>query len=290
MTTPARHPPLVTVAISCYNHQDYIEAAIESVLRQTYTPIELLVLDDGSRDDSVPRIRQLADKYGFFFEAQENMGLSATLNKALGMANGEYYVPFGSDDIMMLDRLEKQVAHMEENRDLSICAGNILKIDAAGNILPNRQKFHPAATLDFYDVFLERKSKGPAPTLLFRTDAIRKAGGFNPDIRLEDVYIQLSMTHQGHRIGFLNDVLAYYRTHPTNTYKDIDFMYRNVLKTYECFRDDSHYPVVRARFLNSMLVKASKKNKPLAREILSSIPLRDYKLKTLRGAFKTLFG
>lgn len=287
MTTLCTESPVVTVTISCFNHQDYIEAAIKSVLRQTYPNLELLVFDDGSSDNSVEIIRRLADTYGFFFETQKNMGLSATLNKALSIAKGKYYVPFGSDDLMMLDRLEKQVAYMEANDDISICAGNILKIDTEGNVIPNKQKFHPATTLDFYDIFLQKKSKGPAPTLFFKTDSIKNAGGFNPDIRLEDVFIQLNMTHQGHKIGFLNDVLAYYRIHPTNTYKDIEFMYFNELKTYACFEEDRYYPEVRARFLNSMLLKACKKNKPLAKVILSEIPLKYYRVKTLRGLVKT---
>ncbi|MEZ5530387.1 MAG: glycosyltransferase [Porticoccaceae bacterium] len=224
-----------------------------------------------------------------FFEAQENMGLPATLNKALVRTKGKYYVPFGSDDIMMLDRLEKQVAYMESKTDIGICACSILKINATGDILPDKQKFHPQAVLDFYDIFLERKSKGPAPTLLFRTDAIRSTGGFNPEIRLEDVYIQLNMTRQGHKLGFLNDVLAYYRIHPTNTYKDIEFMYSNAIKTYACFSEAPYYPLVMTRFLHSMLLKTSRKNKPLARKILSEIQLRFYRMKTVRGLIKIFF-
>ena len=57
--------PLVSVIISSYNHADYVEAAIESVLAQTYPNVELLVVDDGSRDDSVARIRKLQEKYGY---------------------------------------------------------------------------------------------------------------------------------------------------------------------------------------------------------------------------------
>ena len=68
--TDSKDLPLVSVIISSYNHADYIEACIESVMAQTYPNVELLVVDDGSRDDSVARIRALQVKYGFDFRAQ----------------------------------------------------------------------------------------------------------------------------------------------------------------------------------------------------------------------------
>ena len=82
------HQPRVTVIISCYNHAQYIEACIRSVLEQSYPNIELLVYDDGSRDDSVAVIRKLADEFGFFFQPQANQGLANTLNAALQRASG----------------------------------------------------------------------------------------------------------------------------------------------------------------------------------------------------------
>jgi len=75
--------PLVTVIIASYNHAPYIEASILSVLKQSYPHIELLVIDDGSTDDSVQRILRLQKEYGFDFRQQHNIGLSRTLNGAI---------------------------------------------------------------------------------------------------------------------------------------------------------------------------------------------------------------
>ena len=72
---PSSETPLVSVIIASYNHASYIEASIESVLRQSYPHIELLVVDDGSRDDSVERIRRLQEQHGFDFRVQQNQGL-----------------------------------------------------------------------------------------------------------------------------------------------------------------------------------------------------------------------
>lgn len=93
--------PLVTVIIASYNHGRYIEESILSVLTQTYKNIELLVIDDGSSDDSVERINALQAQHDFDFRVQQNQGLTNTLNGAIARSKGSLIVPFGSDDIML---------------------------------------------------------------------------------------------------------------------------------------------------------------------------------------------
>lgn len=274
--------PLVTIAISCYNHDNYISASILSALQQTYDNIELLVFDDGSKDKSVSVINKLKEQHSFHFDAQENMGLNNTLNKALNMAKGKYFVPFGSDDIMLLDRIAKQVDYMEENPDISICAGNILKIDEHGQIC-KKQKIVAAHKQDFEKIYKSRGSAAPAPTLFFRTEIARKAGGFHPDIALEDLYIKLKITREFGELGVINDLLAYYRVHPNNTYKNFDYMINNVLSTYDAFKDHPEYENVKYAFLNSTLLKAARSNRAYARQILKKIPWHQRNIKTLRA-------
>lgn len=86
--------PLVSVVISSYNHAPYIERCIESVLAQTYPNIELLVVDDGSSDDSVVRIQALQARHAFDFVAQENQGLARTLNACIARSRGSLVAPF----------------------------------------------------------------------------------------------------------------------------------------------------------------------------------------------------
>lgn len=274
--------PLVTIVISCYNHEHYISSSILSALQQTYDNIELLIFDDGSKDKSVDIIRDLQKNHQFHFDSQVNIGLNNTLNKALTMAKGKYFVPFGSDDIMLLDRIEKQVAYMEENPDISICAGNILKINEHGKIC-KKQKFMHAHQQNFEKIYTSRGSSAPAPTLFFRTDLVRKTGGFHPNIALEDLYIKLKITEKFGNLGVINDLLAYYRTHTNNTYKNFDYMINNVLSTYKEFSDQAQYQQVKHEFLNSMLLKAAKTNRAYARKILKRIPLVQFNSKTIRA-------
>lgn len=277
--------PLVSVIIASYNHAPYVEASITSVLTQTYANVELLVVDDGSSDDSVERIQRLQQLHGFDFIVQKNQGLSRTLNDSIARVRGDLIVSFGSDDVMLPQRLALQVAYLQNKPEVGICAGSIEEIDAAGN-----SRGAPRALqlrrLDFDDVLLHRQVGAPAPTQMFRREALVKAGGFDPQIRLEDLYITLKITRAGYFVDILPDVLAQYRVHGSNTYKNYRFMIDNVLRTYAQFSDHPAYEQVCNKFRNSMLLKCARQDKTLARELLAELPLRYWDSKTLRALWR----
>ena len=212
-------PPLVSVIIPCYNHESYIEASIMSVLNQTYENVELIVLDDGSKDSSPDIISRLHRQHGFYFEPQSNIGLAKTLNKAIGLAKGKYISYIGSDDIMLPDKTATQVDYMESRPDIAVCGGNIIAIDQNGNKHP-KQKNPPYREIDFDDVFVGLNAGIAAPTAMMRKDVLDEEGGYDPDIALEDIYMWLKLTSRGHIISGLDSVLLYYRKHPSNTYKN----------------------------------------------------------------------
>ena len=282
---------LVTVIISSFNHAPYIEQSILSVVEQSYPHVELLVVDDGSTDDSVKRIESLQAIHGFDFRTQKNRGLTRTLNEAIAQAKGSFIAPFGSDDIMHRERLSLQMRHIADKPEVGICAGNIELMNDDGTPYPKKRQTTepPFRRMDFEDVFLERKPFAPAPTMLIRRAAFEKVGGFNPEIRLEDLYIQLKITRAGYCIDALGAVLARYRKHQTNSYKNIRFMAESILRIYEDYADHPAYEQVRSRFINSMLVKASRRDKMLAKELLSQLPLRAWNRRTLASLLRYPF-
>lgn len=283
----AEEQVLVSVLIACYNHEKYIEECIESVLGQTYPNIELLVVDDGSRDNSVKVIERLQKKYGFDFVAQQNQGLPRTLNSMIARCRGTLITPFGSDDVMLPERIEKQVRYLQGKPEVGICAGNIEGIDE--NSLPlAKQPRGTAERMDFAAAFIRRPPF--APTLLFRREALEAVGGFDEHIPLEDLLIALKVAHAGYYIDTLEDVLVRYRMHSSNTSANKEFMVLNVLKTYDFFTGHPLHPVARAKYINSTLLKLARKDKQLFRDLLRELPVSQWNGKTLRALARYIFG
>jgi len=282
---------LVTVIIASFNHAPYIEQSILSVIEQTYPNVELLVIDDGSTDNSVERISALQSVHGFDFRVQKNQGLTRTLNEAIARAKGAFIAPFGSDDIMLKDRLKMQMDYIADKPEVGMCAGNIELMHADGTPYPKSATAQEPSfrRMDFEDVFLERKPYVPAPTMLIRREALNKVGGFDPSIRLEDLYIQLKITHAGYYIDALGTILARYRKHQTNSYKNIRFMTESILRIYQDYADHPAYEQVKFKFINSMLVKASRRDRALAEELIAQLPLRGWNRRTLASLLRYRF-
>lgn len=112
---------LISVVVTCYNHQDYIEQCLRSIFGQTYQNIELLVLDDGSTDKSAQIIQETLQDSPFptRFESHENMGVVKTRNKALQQIQGTYFIFVDSDDFLDADYIESFYTTMvQEEADI----------------------------------------------------------------------------------------------------------------------------------------------------------------------------
>ncbi len=281
-------PPLVSIIVSCYNHEQYIRACIDSIMQQTYSNIELIVIDDGSTDNSAQILEQLCEQYQFSFERQENIGLTRTLNKAFAKAKGQYIAPLGSDDILFLDKTAKQVEFLNQRADIAVVGGNILCIDDQGKI-KQRQRFKDYHEADFNSVFLTPKQIPAAPTVMIRAEVLSEVKGFNTQTNLEDLDLWLRITHAGYKIAVLNDVLAYYREHSSNSYKNYQFMTESLMQTYANYSDEKDYMAVKNQVLLRMFLKVSKKDRHYAWQILKQISPKYYNLKFMRGLFYMLF-
>ena len=135
--------PLVTAVIPVYNHEKYVVESIRSILNQTYQNIELIVLNDGSKDRSHQMILPLVEEcqrrfVRFEYINRENIGLSATLNQALAWATGEYFSALASDDAALPEKFEVLVDALEaKGPSYAAAFGNAWFIDDAGNEFPS---------------------------------------------------------------------------------------------------------------------------------------------------------
>ena len=131
--------PLVSIVAICFNHSSFLLATLNSILNQTYKNIELIIIDDCSTDDSVSIIEQwiaLNDVKCRFIAQAVNKGLCTNLNVGLSFCKGEYYQSIACDDLMKPEKIEKQVAFLEQSsQNVQMVCSNFETIDSDGNCL-----------------------------------------------------------------------------------------------------------------------------------------------------------
>lgn len=224
--------------IPCYNHEQFVQDSIQSVIDQTYLNIELIIIDDGSKDSSVYKIQQMIPACEqrftrFEFRSRPNKGLSATLNEALEWCEGEYYSALASDDKIYKEKISKQIVFFEKNSNV---AGVFGCVTADGNVELAKSCLKPKIKIyGFRDVFLHN-AYIVAPTQLLKLDVIKEVGGFPSNLIIEDWFLWLEITKKGYNLIFVDEVYAVYRRHSGNMSANYSKMMDariEVLKLYE---------------------------------------------------------
>ncbi len=213
MTSKIFKSPLVSVLMPAYNREKYIGEAIESVLVQTYTHWELIIVDDGSRDSTAEIVKsyQAKDSRIILYQFPENKGIPYARNQCLELAKGEYLANLDSDDIALPDRLEKQVQFMEENPEVGICGGKYVFIDEQ-NKKVNEPFLMPTEDKEIKANFFLYKAHVFNTTLLIRKRVIG-----NVKYNIKFTYAQDLKFYSDvlHNVTFANldKVLVLYRQH-----------------------------------------------------------------------------
>jgi len=237
-----REQPLVSVIVPSYNHERYIVQCIESIINQTYKNFELIVIDDGSSDNSPEILKELQKKHGFEILLQENHGIAFTLNLGIKeFSSGEYITFCASDDYWALDKLEKQVHFMESNRFYPMCFGKTFYINEDSNILKGQDVNNRGLKGGwlFDDIFLFRIH--PPVNYMYKTSIFSEVGYFEEKIFAEDYYMNLKISNK-YAIGFLDEYLGYYRLTDIQTKTERSEIVSNShLMAIELFRDNYLY-------------------------------------------------
>jgi len=254
--------PLISVIIPAYNHEQYIKETINSIINQTYQNIELIVIDDGSKDSTWTKIQEMEKECkkrfsNIVFKTKENEGSCTTLNKLLNLSNGEYIYLIASDDVAKPQAIELEYNFLSNNPEFSLCVGNNELIDSDSkicywdknrNIIYNKSQ---ATFLTFVD-FLKHRRKinfnseefGRYDNLylgnhvpngyLIRKSIFDKIGYYTKEAPLEDWWQNLQISKYA-KMKYLNEILFSYRWHATNTIKQNNRMeeYANKTREYE---------------------------------------------------------
>ncbi len=171
--------PSLSVIMSVFNGASFLKAALESVLNQTYTDFEFLIIDDGSTD---PRCAEILDRFAksdsrIHLKCRENRGLPATLNELAEMARAPWLVRMDADDICDPERFEKQMRYLKEHPNVDVLGTWVLVIDEDG------RPIHPAEMPLKHEAIDDTNLDGRAglvhPTVIMRKTKFIEVGGYD---------------------------------------------------------------------------------------------------------------
>ncbi len=204
--------PEISLIMSVYNGEDYLEEAIDSVLKQTFTEWELIVINDCSTDSTEKILEKFAsmDERVKVYPNEVNLRLPSSLNKAMTFAQGKYIGRMDADDICLPDRLEKQYAFMEKNPDIALSScrfmtlkNGVISSGGCGGKVDN----------DSIKALLLVTNPILHPGIIAKADVIRNLGYDKTFTCTEDMELWTRFVLSGNKIEIMSDYLMIYRLH-----------------------------------------------------------------------------
>ncbi len=206
--------PAISVILPCYNTERYIATAVNSILVQTFSDFEFIIIDDGSTDGSPQILREFASKDSRIrLVSRPNKGLTRTLNEAIGMAAAPLLARMDGDDVSGPERFEKQVAYLNAHAECVCLGSRVQLIDPYDSPLgvTDHKLTHEEIDADLL------KGIGWSivhPTAMMRSDAVKKVGGYRDQFdNSEDLDLFLRLAEVG-KLANLPEALVKYRRHP----------------------------------------------------------------------------
>jgi GT2 family glycosyltransferase len=213
----SERPPAVSVVLPVYNAARYLEPALASVLRQTFSDFELIAVDDGSTDDSKKILERFAAADSRVrVISRPNTGIVGALNDGIAVARAEFIARMDGDDVSLPGRLQAQVDALRAGPDCIALGTAVQIIDSRGAVV---DRYNPPWEHDAILAELLRGNGGALihPTAVFRAAALRKIGGYDPAFcKVEDLDLYLRLSREG-RLANLPVLGLQYRQHVQST-------------------------------------------------------------------------
>ena len=211
--------PTVSIIIITHNRDDFISAAIQSAMDQSFKDCEIIVIDDASTDNTENIVREFMAKEVRikYFRNLSNIGIARSRNKGLELARGRYIAPLDSDDIWLdREKLKKQVEFLDANPDYAMLGGGIMHIDIDSK--PIKKVLFPIYDSLIRNIILQYNPFAQS-TLLYRKSAALKSGGYSTDYKICDDYDLWLKIGTKHKFTNIPQVLTGYRIHNGNITK-----------------------------------------------------------------------
>jgi len=200
--------PLVSIITPTYEREDFIEEAVNSALGQTYKNIELLVIDDGSTDGTVDKLKQYESDPRFNYFYQDNQGQSTARNKGLSIAKGEFVCFLDSDNHWAKNKIEESLKLFEIYPDTDIVYANVTLIDEHGTEISTENMTRHSGNISKY---LLRDNCVSFNTAMVRKKSIDEISGFDSTLRRADDYDFWLRLSAKNKFLYVPQYWAYYR-------------------------------------------------------------------------------
>ena len=240
VSLPYYPTPVASVILAVYNQENFLDAAIESILSQTFKNFELLIFDDGSTDRSADIIKKFVEKdhrIKAVFEA--NSGRSNATNKLVSVAKGDWCVFVDADDIMFPGRIEKQLTFHNAHPEIAASSSHCRYIDEHGNTF-GMQRYHGLSTIvEFKKTIAQQEFITCSYTgLMVRREIFIKLGGLTKKFELCDDFDFINrLVEQGYILLIIQEALMKYRIHAgAFTVKNPLFMREKIAYVMHCNR------------------------------------------------------
>ena len=217
---------LISILIPAYNHQHYVTQTLDSILHDSFTDKEIVIIDDGSTDRTNQVIEEWIarhkDEIHIVYKSRPNKGLTKTLNELLSLASGKYLVSLASDDYLLAGGLEKRYAYLLAHPEKYAVFADCIVVDQEGNKLHESGLFglrHADKARLMTDEGIKKEFISnfavPGPVLMVRRDFYTRFGAYNEEMYMEDYDLYLKFAARN-LIGFLDEKVSAYRLHETN--------------------------------------------------------------------------
>lgn len=235
--------PLVSVVAVCYNHAKYVIETLDSIKNQTYSNIELIIMDDCSTDDSVEVIEDWIANNNYdckFIAHEENKGICVTLNEALSVIKGVYYQGVACDDILLSHKLENQVNEFSElGEGYAVVYSDAYLIDGNSELCYGNfiQRYKPQILeVPKGEVYEELILSNyiPAMSVLIKTELVKEIGGYDENLSYEDYDLWLRLA-KSYKFYFSEYKSCKYRIHSNNMHTSREFNERSLVNSFRIF-------------------------------------------------------
>jgi glycosyltransferase involved in cell wall biosynthesis len=288
--------PSVSVVITAYEHAQYIREAVNSVVAQTLKPLEIIVIDDGSPDDTGAVLEPLIRAGAIRYLRQENRGQAAARNRGAALASGRYLAFLDDDDAWLPDALEWRVAELEADPGLTVVFGDCVDFDAPTQNGASGAT-HPASArrVEWLNLFSACPMVSPGQAVI-RRDAFEAAGGFDTSIWGADdwdLWFRMLRVRPARHLG---RATLRYRSHASNASRHAARLCRNMVAVLERHLEDvpdEHRTLIRGLSMDTLLpwwrrhirraVRAACDRGDWRAAIASTITLASVSLRTFRS-------